>query len=209
MKSLFFSCLYVLLLAGTAIAQPEVALRKGDLLFQDLDCGGMCDAIEAVTQGFRGQHFSHVGIVDISGDSVMVIEAIGVKVQRIPLAQFRARNKNTIWLGRVREHPEEIGAAAVSYARRQIGKPYDGLFRMDEDKFYCSELVYDAFREANDNKPFFTLNPMTFREPGKQQFFPVWEQYFKELGQAPPEGEPGINPGGISRSERLDIFPLK
>ena len=37
--------------------------RTGDLLFQDIDCGGLCDAIEKVTAGVKGYHFSHVGLV--------------------------------------------------------------------------------------------------------------------------------------------------
>jgi len=38
-------------------------LQPGDLLFQDLDCGPLCDAIEKVTTGYQGANFSHVGIV--------------------------------------------------------------------------------------------------------------------------------------------------
>ena len=34
-------------------------LKEGDLLFQDLNCGELCDAIETVTQGVDGKDFSH------------------------------------------------------------------------------------------------------------------------------------------------------
>ncbi|MHC4724324.1 MAG: hypothetical protein ACYS9V_08765 [Planctomycetota bacterium] len=37
--------------------------KEGDLLFQDLDCGPLCDAIEKVTTGYQGSNFSHVGIL--------------------------------------------------------------------------------------------------------------------------------------------------
>lgn len=38
---------------------------------------------------------------------------------------------------------------AVSYAFAQIGKPYDFDFEKDAEKFYCSELVYYAFKHAD------------------------------------------------------------
>jgi len=33
----------------------------------------------------------------------------------------------------------------------------------------------------------------------------VWKTYFAELGVPVPEGKPGLNPGGISRSPVLRI----
>lgn len=198
-------CLLFVLFGLTAKGQLP---QSGDLLFQNLDCGEMCDAIEAVTEGYRGLEFSHVGIVDVSGDSIYVIEAIGSAVQRIPLAQFRARNNNQIWVGRLKQADEKIKKRILNFARAQIGKPYDGIFEMKSDRYYCSELVYDAFRIGFGGKAVFPLFPMTFKEPGKTGFFPVWERYYKELGIAIPEGKPGLNPGGISRSQKLRLFPL-
>ena len=37
--------------------------QEGDLLFQDCDCGAMCDAIESVTFGRNNARFSHIAIV--------------------------------------------------------------------------------------------------------------------------------------------------
>ena len=42
-------------------------LRPGDLLFQDLDAGPLCDAIEKVTTGYRGANLTHVGVVAEAG----------------------------------------------------------------------------------------------------------------------------------------------
>mgnify|MGYP003338349778 CR=1 FL=1 len=55
-------------------------LQVGDLLFQDLDCGPLCDAIEAVTEGAEGRDFSHCAMVVQVGDSLKVVEAIGSEV---------------------------------------------------------------------------------------------------------------------------------
>jgi hypothetical protein len=46
---------------------------------------------------------------------------------------------------------------------------------------------------------------MTFKPLGNDQFFPVWEEYYEKLGIEIPEGKPGINPGGMSRSPKIEI----
>ena len=55
-----------------AVAQnifvEEFAFKSGYLLFQDLDCGELCDAIKWVTKGVNGKEFSHLGLVYIPGD---------------------------------------------------------------------------------------------------------------------------------------------
>ena len=37
--------------------EASFELKPGDLLFQDLDLGPLCDAIERVTEGYRGARF--------------------------------------------------------------------------------------------------------------------------------------------------------
>ena len=46
---------------------------------------------------------------------------------------------------------------------------------------------------------------MTYKDPDTDSLFPIWEEYFAELKVPVPEGEPGLNPGGMSTSEYLDI----
>ena len=81
-------------------------IQEGDLLFQDLDCGPLCDAIEAVTEGVNGKDFSHCAMVVKINDSLKVVEAIGDQVQVITLHDFFARSGDTasiqnITVGRV------------------------------------------------------------------------------------------------------------
>ena len=47
---------------------------------------------------------------------------------------------------------------------------------------------------------------MTFKSPVTKQFFPAWEDYYNELQKPIPEGKPGINPGVISRSDKIIII---
>ena len=81
---------------------------------------------------------------------------------------------------------------------------YDAEFKINNDKFYCSELIHDIFLEANNNTPIFQLEPMTYKVNGKTLL--VWEEYFNNLNIPIPENEPGINPGGISLSNKIRII---
>jgi hypothetical protein len=58
--------------------------------------------------------------------------------------------------------------------------------------------LYYSFLE--NGKSIFNLYPMTFKDPNTRNFDPAWIAYYERLGLPIPEGEPGLNPGGISRS---------
>ncbi len=219
----FFTLILALLLFWSCTNQPNNSqnaeenletLQEGDLLFQDLNCGELCDAIEAVTEGVNGKDFSHCAMVVKINDSLKVVEAIGDKVQVNTLKDFFARSGDTasiqnITVGRVLEKYQPVVAKAATKVKAYIGQPYDDAFLMDNNSWYCSELLYDAFKEANDAQDFFELNPMTFKDPNTRTFFPAWVDYYKQLKQDIPEGKPGINPGLISRSNRIQIVPIQ
>lgn len=187
------------------IAQAQY--QSGDLVFQNLDCGGLCDAIEAVTEGYNHQSFSHIGLIVIQNDSTYVLEAIGKNVHLTPIAEFKKRSPHPLVHARLKLQYQPLITMAISFALNQQGVAYDDVFLYDNGKYYCSELIYDAFLFANNNKPFFSLEPMTFKQPNTQTFFPVWVTYYKQLGMDIPEGKPGINPGGISRSKQIEFIP--
>ncbi|MBE9463221.1 YiiX/YebB-like N1pC/P60 family cysteine hydrolase [Dyadobacter subterraneus] len=197
-----------LLVSQISIAQipTGIKLKTGDFIFQDLDCGPLCDAIEQVTTSFGGRHFSHIGLVYVQNDSTYIIEAIGKEVQLTPLKTFLKRTPNPMLVGRVKKQYDALAKTAVKYALEEKGVPYDDEFIYNNKKYYCSELIYDAFKKANGGTDFFTLQPMTFKQPGSAKFFPVWIQYYAKLGIPIPEAEPGINPGGISTSPFIEIL---
>lgn len=196
--------LFMLLLFASSLNAQQY--QTGDLLFQNLDCGGLCDAIESVTQGYQGQKFSHIGLVYLRNDSIYVIEAIGKEVQLTAFAQFEKRSTNPLVHARVKNSYRKLIPLAIQFSLRQIGKPYDEPFLYNNGKYYCSELLYDAFAFANNGKPFFQLEPMTFKQPGSASYFPVWVEYYQSLGMDIPEGKPGINPGGISCSDKIEML---
>ncbi|MCH7559607.1 MAG: hypothetical protein IIB56_19450 [Planctomycetes bacterium] len=186
-------------------------LQPGDLLFQDLDCGPLCDAIEKVTTGYQGANFSHVGIVAKNNTgSLIVIEAVSTGVEATELQTFFNRSVDTggrpkVVVGRLKKSYRHLIPDVLEEAFALEGKPYDKLFIIDNDAYYCSELIYEIFLRANNNSPVFTLQPMTFKDPDTGATLPAWEEHFSELSVSIPEGQPGINPGGISCSPVLII----
>lgn len=213
--SVWVVLLSVAVSAGMMVACQPLAERfvpePGDLLFQDLDAGPLCDAIEKVTEGCRGAKFSHVGIAARSNDgSIVVIEAVSQGVKVTPLADFRARSRDSdgrpkVVVGRLRRPHRRMIPAALDAAEALLGKPYDEVFAIDNDRYYCSELVYEIFRRANGGRPLFELAPMTFNDPMTRETLPAWVDYFQKLGAPIPEGKPGINPGSLSRSPKLEM----
>lgn len=188
-------------------------LKEGDLLFQDLDCGPLCEAIEAVTEGVNGKDFSHCAMVVRVGDSLQVIEAIGTTVQLTALPKFFARSGDTlvmtnIAVGRVKQPYQSLLPQVVQNAKALIGEPYDDAFLPNNNKWYCSELLYDAFKKASHTE-FFPMQPMTFKDPRTKDFFPAWVDYYRELQLEIPEAIPGLNPGSISRSEKIEIISVQ
>ena len=189
-------------------------LKEGDILFQDLNCGELCDAIESVTDGVKGKDFSHCALVVEINDSLKVIEAIGNQVKTTSIHDFFARSGDTnainnITIARLKPEFQKNIPAAVDFSKAQIGQPYDDFFLLNNGKWYCSELLYEAFVTASKDTNFFALSPMTFKNPATNDFFPAWIEYYKTLNAAIPEGELGLNPGSISRSSKLEIINSK
>lgn len=211
MKSLLSLLLLCCWIELSAQQPADFRYQTGDLLFQDLDCGELCDAIEAVTPEWEGKRFSHVGLVYVAGDSIYVIEAIGKDVHITSIVSFLQRQLDNqqrpkVIAGRLKEAYKHLNAKAVGFALKQIGKPYDEDFIYDNGKYYCSELVYDAFKEANGGNPFFHLYPMTFKQPGTNKTFPAWKTYFKARSTKIPEGKPGCNPASILLNNNVKVI---
>ena len=198
----------VLLLILSRQSNPEFQL--GDILFQDLDCGPPCEAIEAVTSGYNGAQLSHNGIItEIQGNKfsqIFVVEAIGEEVVKTPLDKFLERS-NKVIVGRLKPDYTYMISDAINYIENSIlGKPYDYIFDLENDTYYCSEVIYQGFQVSDSTQKLFAINPMTFNEPNSKNPFVHWVTYYEELNAAIPEGELGLNPGGMSQSDKINII---
>lgn len=196
----------LLLISFSVFAQNKAKLKEGDIIFQSMNCD-LCKAINAVTEGFEGKDFSHLGLVHIQNDSIYIIEAAGKNVKLTPLEIFKTYTTETMYVGRLKRKYRKYIPKAIGFSLSQMGVPYDEAYLYDNGSYYCSELIYDAFLEAY-KKPFFELTPMTFKEPNSNQYFQIWIDYYENLKIEIPEGELGCNPGGISTSDKLKIIGI-
>ena len=64
----YFFILLLLAFCSCKTEENKFLLKKGDILFQDLDSSPLCDAIELVTKGYDNRNFSHIGIVVETGE---------------------------------------------------------------------------------------------------------------------------------------------
>lgn len=193
-----------LLLSSFLYAQ-KLQLKTGDFIFQSIPCGKLCDAINQVTDGYKGIDFNHMGMVIIQDEKIFVLEAGGKEVKLTPYKMFISYTNLPMYVGRLKKRYQKLIPDAVEFGLQQLGKPYDQEYLYNNEQYYCSELIYDCFLSAN-KKPLFKLYPMTFKAPNSDEYFEVWQKYFQNLNMTVPEGELGCNPGGISTSKRMRIL---
>lgn len=202
---LFFFCAELL----QAQSESLVDYQPGDLLFVSLRCGPLCDAIETVTVGYNNHKFSHVGMLVAQNGELRVLEAIGSVVTTTKLDSFMLRGKNKALHARLLPKYQPYVSSAISYAITQLGMPYDDEFLPDNGKWYCSELIFEAFKQAKTPTLLFNVEPMNFKDPIRKEFFPAWVTYYQKLNKAIPQDVPGCNPGGLSRSPYLQVLGWK
>tara|TARA_Y100001968_G_C19413738_1_gene747789 strand:- start:1313 stop:2071 length:759 start_codon:yes stop_codon:yes gene_type:complete len=211
---------------NTQINNIPFKLEIGDILFQDLDDSPLCDAIELVTPGYNGANFSHIGIITSIGDPFVqnmnlpdcvdpnydllsgtkVLEAIpgGVRITLIDSFLNRSHDENKkpkVIVGRLKPKYKHSINNAIKFLEDKIGREYDQSFILNNNQYYCSELIYEAFKKDS----IFELRPMTFLHPETKDTLPVWIDYYKDLGITIPEKKLGINPGTMSLSKKIDI----
>ncbi len=126
-----------------------VALRTGDFVFQDLACGERCDLIRDVTRS----PYVHVGVVVAEGGERVVWEAYR-PVGPTPLEEWVRRGVSRhVTAYRPPADALPPRRALVSALEGLRGRPYDANYQWDEERIYCSELLYRAFAAAGRPLP--------------------------------------------------------
>ena len=204
---LLFSCLISCQFEAKQEIENEMFYANcldGDLVFVTADSSSFDDAIASVTSNEKQCDFSHVGLVHVTDSGIFVIEAIPEGVAYTPIKSFVEKNVSTkIRFARLKDEFLQYIPHAIYTAYSHIGEKYDFSFNLTNDTYYCSELVYLAFVAASGDSLFFDTPPMTFKTADSKEFYPYWVSYFQDLGIDIPEGQPGLNPNGMSLSEKL------
>lgn len=205
MKKTLFLWLTLLLSAVCVSAQRLEriglgSLCEGDLLFCAQEKG---NNITDVTQGVGGMKIDHVAIFHRQGGRTFALEAIHSGVGLTPTDSFMAR-REVVLAARLRD---TLGVAwSVERALGFIGRPYDFNFMPDDSAFYCSELVQKCYRDSRGELVFKPI-PMSFHDQSGR-ITPYWHDYYARQGLQVPEGEPGSNPGDLSRSAAICILGI-
>ena len=187
-------------------------LKTGDFLFQNLDNTKLSESIEKATSNKEDFQISHMGIVTIENNTVFVIEAFD-SVQKTPIVSFLKRSTYEngmpkVIVGRLKSGFQKHIKAAIKRANKLLGKPYDKEFRLNNGKYYCSELVYESFLD-NENKPIFLVKPMSFVNIETGKIDQTWLDYYKKLNCKIPQGELGNNPADYAKSDAIQIIDIK
>ncbi len=118
--------------------------HDGDIVLQSLPHGELVDAIEGVTHS----PWSHCGVVISEYHCWWVVESIGkVRKTLLPLWIIRGRHGAFAAYRPTRSLPSPDGTLHRALDH-YLGRPYDYHYSPGDREIYCSELVYDAFRDA-------------------------------------------------------------
>lgn len=173
-------------------------LKEGDLLFCVAE---KSNNITDVTSGLGGKRIDHVAIFHTAKGEAFALEAIHRGVCLTPIDSFMARRQNVV-CARLRD---TTGVAqSVERAMEYIGTPYDFYFMPSDSAMYCSELVQKCYKTVAGELVFKPI-PMSFHDK-TGTITAYWRDYYARRGLRVPEGEPGSNPGDLSRSDKIVIL---
>ena len=153
--------------------------------------------------------YYQTGILLNDNNKWVVAEAVSRGVVITDIDTFLNRSlddsgKPKVLVGRIK-NTTNVKIPTIIDLKPFLNKKYDEVFDINNDKYYCSELVYELFKYSTGEK-IFKLAPMTFNDPDTKELFPIWKSYFDTLKVKIPEGDAGLNPGSISRSDLLEIY---
>ena len=119
----------------TAQTESVKEVREGDVIFQTSQ-SQQSPLIQIATRS----KISHCGIIVMKNGKPYVLETLKTLVVT-PLDKFIARGEGgKYWLKR--SNKESIKIKYDGY----LGIPYDLAFKFDNGRFYCSELIYDIYK---------------------------------------------------------------
>ena len=122
--------------------------KEGDMIFQSLPFGELTTVIEGATDS----PYSHVGLVVKKNGFWYVREAIG-KVRDTPLLWWILRGRgDTFSVYRLKKEYQKNIPSLVKESQTFLGYPYDFHYELDDEKIYCSELIYKAYKRTTGRK---------------------------------------------------------
>lgn len=201
--SLFFT---LILCCLSCVRKPDIdktKLHNGDIIFQT-STSAQSQAIQLATHS----KYSHCGIVYQDNGKWLVFEAIQ-PVTATPLDNWIVRGENSAYtIKRLKDTtaltPQAFDKMRAS-AGKMAGKDYDLYFGWDDDRIYCSELVWKLYKDATGLEVGHLKHLSDFDLTN-----PVVQQTMKKrYGSNIPLNEQVIAPADIYDSELLETVVEK
>ena len=139
--------LILIFISVTACKSTSQEFKDGDIIFHTSK-----SSQSKIIQEITNSKYSHVGIITKIHSELFVLEAVQpVKLTKLEIFINRGvAHKYTVM--RYRGNISNMQQKKMSSAgKAMIGKPYDLQFKWNNDKIYCSELVWKIF-DAGDIK---------------------------------------------------------
>jgi len=186
--------------AKTEIKQlaDQDEIKNGDLIFQT-SLSGQSKAIQLATNS----KYSHCGIIYSDNGQFFVFEAVQ-PVKTTPLDKWIARGENGHYVIKRLKNADQILTTETlqkmkSEGEKFKGKKYDLTFEWNDDKIYCSELIWKVYQRATgieigklEKLSDFDLTNETVKKKMKERY-----------GDKIPMDEIVISPAAIFESELL------
>lgn len=175
------------------------SLQDGDIIFQT-SLSSQSQAIQLVTKS----KYSHMGIIFHKEGQPYVYEAVQ-PVKTTPLKEWIARGANQQYVVKRLKNSEEVltpqnKLKMQTIAQSFLGKPYDLIFEWNDDKMYCSEIVWKIYQRATG------IEIGTLERLGDFDLsHPIVQQKIKErYGKNIPMNEIVISPQSMFESPLLE-----
>ena len=182
-----------------SISSDFLALvRSGDIIFQTSK-SAQSQAIQLATNS----KYSHLGIIVKEGEKMEVFEAIE-PVKMTPINDWIRRGKGGKFVVKRLKNAENVltpnNLALLKQTGKQfVGKHYDSQFGWDDDRIYCSELVWKIFKQALNIEVGHLQKLSDFNLKNQVVAQKLKERYGDKL----PMNEPVISPAAMFVSDLL------
>ena len=195
--NIFLTLLVVITTMGCTNSQ-DYSLQNGDIIFHT-SLSSQSQFIQEATNS----KLSHVGVIYIKEGKPYVFEAVE-PVKITPLDEWINRGKdNKYKVYRTTTPLSETDLNKMyDYCVTQQGKHYDMKFQWNDDKIYCSELVWDAYNSVGIQ----LSTPKTFSD-FEIDSPEIKKEIIRRYGDKFVQSEPVVSPQCLVESKYLyEIF---
>jgi Orthopoxvirus protein of unknown function (DUF830). len=173
--------------------------QDGDLIFHSSN-SSQSKAIQLATHS----KYSHMGIIFKKNGERFVLEAID-PVQYTPLHLWIMRGAGSHYVTKRLKNAAKILKSDTVLKMREtgeafLGRPYDYYFEWNDDRLYCSELVWKIYKNVLD---------VEIGEPAAAESFDFSSDEVKSKlkerfgDNIPPHSDKVISPGAMFESDKL------